>query len=98
MCRNWLEGQRSTLWPSSQRSAKRQRQSFEEIQRHERAYALVQEALLRKACGALLNEPPVEVVGEMQQKHRSAVPRSSLSRSRMEGCDRWKSEKPGRGW
>ena len=73
-CEEWLEGQRGKLWSSH--DAPRKRAPELDRQKEARCSALVKEGLFRKACGALVKDPPVavtdEVLRDMAGKHPAA--------------------------
>lgn len=75
LCRRWLDGQRLVLWNQGReiraRRGARAQPSREEIQT--RIAELVSQEQFHKACGVLVNEPPVEVtrrvIASMEAKH-----------------------------
>ena len=69
----WVEGQRAALWTSRiSRGAQRKTQIAWE-QREMKANAFIQENMLQKACGPLMQDPPAiiteQMLKEMELKH-----------------------------
>ena len=82
LCTAWLEGQRSALWRQGRKAPGGRTQAAGELtrkqaaSRRERACDLAGQGLFQKACGVLVQAPPVcasaEVAAEMRAKHPPA--------------------------